>query len=183
MNLELVKVIAPKIVPHLERLTHWECALLAVALDPGAERVELLTALRGLTEGQRAFVGVKSDNPGMSDKAAALEAGLSCPPESEKVDQALALALEWKGAFADLTDDQADQVLAEVIRDWENRLTQVKALDIYYKLRNRYPAKKIEQTGKDGGPIRTAVEFRWKDANAPDFSNPASKVPDEAEKE
>ena len=170
MNVELVKAIAPKIFPHLERLTRWELALLAKALNPDGERVDLFAALSDLTEGQRAFVGVKADNPALSDKAAALEAGLSSPPESEKVDRALALALEWKGAFADLTDDQADQVLAEVIRDPENRLTQVKALDIFYKLRNRYPAKKIEQTGKDGGPIRTALEFRWRDPNAPKFS-------------
>ncbi|TET16307.1 MAG: hypothetical protein E3J81_03530 [Dehalococcoidia bacterium] len=163
MNVKAVNMIAPKLLSRLEKMTHSERSLLAKALNPEAEMIEYLTALSAITEGQRAFVGVKAKNPALSDKAAAREAGLRCVPGSERVDRALALALEWEGAFGDMTDQEVEGEIAKLIRQALDLKLKLDACKEYNKLKGRYPAQKHEVSGKDGQPIQseTKIIYGW----------------------
>lgn len=158
-------VLTAGMVRRLKELPPADLQLVAAALDPNNEREDLFTALSKLTKRQRAYVDLKAQDPTVPDyqvcKELEIPAKTAC---SEAVQIALLRTLEWHGEFAEILAEKARQKLSLVLDNaGKGDLTALlRAIDITFKLANKYPAQRHEHTGKDGAPIEIErVVYVW----------------------
>lgn len=79
------------------------------------------------------------------------------------------LSYDWLMDVAGISDDrllkklqakldaQSNVIVGDKVYKEDDHSTQMRALDMAFKLKNRYPSSKVELTGRDGGPLQMEV--------------------------